>query len=181
MTHDRISVSEGGRVLTFDFAALLAYHGGGFPGGVVHGLKAMQAGFAALGDGPLPRRDIHVLTAFTGPGGRDAVEHVTRALTDGRYSVDRSLGGRDVISDLPGPYLWRFTLGARSVQVTIRPGHVRAEFVELGAMANRSAEQDARLDALKHEMAERLLPLPADEIYRVQVLTGQAAPASATA
>ncbi|MFP4329061.1 MAG: hypothetical protein ACLFQL_13715 [Paracoccaceae bacterium] len=168
MTRDTISVTEGGRVLTFDFPTILAYHGGGFPGGVVHGLKAMQAGFAALGDGPLPRRDIHVLTAFTGPGGRDAVECVTRALTDGRYRVDRALGGRDVIDDPPGPYLWRFTLADRSVEVTIRPGHVLPEFVALGAMRSRSPEQDARLEFLKREMADRLLPLAATTIYEVR-------------
>lgn|GEM_PF-7018518 len=75
--------------------------------------SAMQAWFDALGDGPLPRREIKLLTAFTGPGGRDAVECVTRALTNGRYQVDRALGGKDVISDLPGPCLCRFTLGAR--------------------------------------------------------------------
>lgn len=170
MTHDIICVTEGGQTLTFDFAALLAYHGGGFPGGVVHGLKAMQAGFAALGDGPLPRREIHVRTAFPGPGGRDAVECVTRALTDGRYLVDRALGGRDVISDPPGPYLWRFSLGDRAVEVTIRPGHVRPEFVALGAMASRDAHQDARLETLKREMADRLLPLPASEIYALRRL-----------
>ncbi|MGP9791235.1 hypothetical protein [Roseinatronobacter sp. NSM] len=170
MTHDRISVTENGQEITFDFATLMAYHGGGFPGGVVHGLKAMQAGFAALGTGPLPRRDIHVLTAFSGPGGRDAVECVTRALTDGRYHVDRALGGKDVNSDPPGPYLWRFRLGPNEVEVTIRPGHVLPEFVSLGAMQARSEAQNARLDQLKHEMAKRLLPLRADEIYQVRGL-----------
>lgn len=167
MTHDRISVSEGGQVVTFDASTLLSYHGGAFPGGVVHALKAMQAGFPALGEGPLPRRDIHVLTAFTGLGGRDAVECVTRALTDGRYRVDRALGGKDVISDPPGPYFWRFTLGHRSVAVTIRPGHVRPEFVSLGATPARTAAQDTRLEILKREMAERLLPLAARDIYEV--------------
>jgi len=171
MSHDRISVTEGGDVLTFDFATLIAYHGGGFPGGVVHGLKAMQAGFAVLGDGPLPRREIHVLTAFTGPGGRDAVECVTRALTDGRYQVDRALGGKDVISDPPGPYLWRFSLGERTAEVTIRPGHVLPEFVALGAMQDRDTAQQARLEWLKREMADRLLPLPADDIYQVRGLS----------
>ena len=171
MSHDRISVTEDGQVLTFDFATLLAYHGGGFPGGVVHRLKAMQAGFATLADdGPLPRREIHVLIAFTGPGGRDAVECVTRALTDARYQVDRSLGGKDVVSDPPGPYLWRFRLGPREVEVTIRPGHVLPEFVSLGAMQGRSKAQNARLELLKREMARRLLPLGADEIYQARRL-----------
>jgi hypothetical protein len=170
MRHDHITVLENGQPLTFDFAMLMAYHGGGFPGGVVHALKAMQAGLAALGTIPLPRRAIHVLTAFTGPGGRDAVECVTRALTDGRYKVDRGLGGKDVISAPPGPYLWRFTLGDRTVEVTIRPGHVLPEFVSLGATQERSETQDARLELLKHEMAERLLPLHADDIYQVHRL-----------
>ena len=170
MSHDRITVLENGQPLSFDVAMLMAYHGGGFPGGVVHGLKAMQAGFAALGTGPLPRRDIHVLTAFAGPGGRDAVECVTRALTDGRYQVDRSLGGKDVISEPPGPYLWRFTLSDTTVEVTIRPGHVLPEFVSLGAMKERSTAQDARLEHLKHEMAQRLLPLRAYEIYQTRRL-----------
>lgn len=120
--------------------------------------------------GPLPRREIKVLTAFTGPGGRDAVECVTRALTDGRYQVDRALGGKDVISDLPGPYLWRFTLGDRTAEVTIRSGHVLPEFVALGAMPARDAAQDARLEALKREMAERLLPLPAQDIYAARMV-----------
>lgn len=31
--------------LTFDFPMLMAYLGGGFPGGVVRAFKAMQAGF----------------------------------------------------------------------------------------------------------------------------------------
>lgn len=168
MSHDRISVTENDQVLTFDVATLMAYHGGGFPGGVAHGLKAMQAGFAALGTGPLPRRDIHVLTAFSGPGGRDAVECVTRALTDGRYQVDRDLGGKDVISAPPGPYLWRFTLDGATVEVTIRAGHVLPEFVALGAMQARSTAQDIRLAFLKREMAERLLPFRGDEIYQVQ-------------
>jgi len=98
------------------------------------------------------------------------VECVTRALTDGRYQVDRALGGKDVISDLPGPYLWRFTLGDRTAEVTIRSGHVLPEFVALGAMPARDAAQDARLEALKREMAERLLPLPAQDIYAARMV-----------
>ncbi|MCC5958481.1 MAG: hypothetical protein JJU08_04000 [Rhodobacteraceae bacterium] len=173
MSTDSITVLENGQPLTFDLAMLMAYHGGGFPGGVVHGLKAMQAGFATRGTGPLPRRDIHVLTAFAGPGGRDAVECVTRALTDGRYQVDRSLGGKDVTSDPPGPYLWRFTLGDTTVEVTIRPGHVRPEFVSLGAMPTRNEAENARLEFLKREMAGRLLPLPATDIYEVRSISAK--------
>jgi hypothetical protein len=167
---DEITVLEDGRLLTFTADAILRFHGGGFPGGVIHGLKAMQAAFSRLGAGrPLERRRIEVLTAFTGPGGRDAVECVTRAFTDGRYSVNRSLGGTDVLSDPPGPYLWRFGYEGWTAQATIRPGHVRPEFVALGATRHRTPAEEARLEDLKREMAERLRPLDPDLVYAVDM------------
>ncbi|WP_106754351.1 hypothetical protein [Pannonibacter carbonis] len=170
MDKDVLTVAEGQETLAFRFADLLLYHGTGFPGGVAHAFKAMQAAFPLLDEAPLQRREITVLTAFAGLGGRDAVEMVTRALTDGRMSVDRSLGGRDVLSEPPGPYLWRFTYRGRTVEVTIRPGHVREEFVRLGATPDRTPEQETRLTELKQEMATRLLALAATEIYEARLV-----------
>jgi len=168
--HDTITVRENGKDLTFSFDDINAYHGGGFPGGVVHGLKAMQATFALLSDTPVERREVSLLTAFSGPGGRDAVEIVVRALTDGRLVVDRSIGGKNVIAEPPGPYVWRFSYRGRTVEATIRPGHVKEEFVTLGAKPDKTPQEIARHEALKSEMANRLLPLPAGEIYDVRVI-----------
>lgn len=165
--HDTITVREGEKLLSFSFHDINTYHGGGFPGGVVHGLKAMQAAFAQLSDEPLERREVSLLTAFSGPGGRDAIEMVTRALTDGRLVVDRSIGGKDVISEPPGPYVWRFSYRGRTVEARIKPGHVREEFVRLGAKKDKTPEEESRHEALKAEMAARLLPLAATEIYDV--------------
>ena len=39
----------------------------------------------------LERREIELVTAFPGPGGRDAFEMVTRCVTDGRIHVDKDL------------------------------------------------------------------------------------------
>lgn len=168
--HDTITVCENGRPLTFSFEAIMAYHGGGFPGGVVHGLKAMQAAFPLLDDKLLERREISILTAFTGPGGRDALEMVTRALTENRLAVFRPLGGKDVITDPPGPYLFRFAYRGKAAEAVIKPGHVLEEFVRLGGKKDRSAEETARHEVLKAEMAERLLPLAADEIYTARLI-----------
>lgn len=168
---DSITVFEAGRPVTFTFHDILRYHGPGFPGGCVHGLKAMQAAFPLLSDLPPERREITLTTAFTGPGGRDAIELVTRAVTDGRMTVDRGLGGRNVVDEPPGPYLWRFGYRDRTVEALIRPGQVREEFVRLGATPDRSAEQEARLTELKYEMADRLLPLPAAEVYAAEIVS----------
>ncbi|WP_051556212.1 hypothetical protein [Nitratireductor aquibiodomus] len=94
---------------------------------------------------------------------------MTRALTDGRLTVDRSTGGRGVISAPRGPYVFRFGYRDRTAKATIKPGHVREEFVMLGAKKDKSPGEVARHEALKPEMANRLLPLPAEEIYDVRV------------
>ncbi|MBN7759348.1 hypothetical protein JYP46_21210 [Nitratireductor aquimarinus] len=57
-----------------------------------------------------------------------------------------------------------------TAEATIKAGHVREEFVALGAKKDKSPEEITRHEALKSEMAQRLLPLPADEIYYVHVL-----------
>lgn len=168
--HDTITVRESGKNLTFSFDDINAYHGGGFPGGVVHGLKAMQAAFPQLSDMPLERREVTLRTAFSGPGGRDAVEMVLRVLTDGRLILDRSIGGGNVISDPPGPYVWRFTYRGKTAEATIRPGHVREEFVTLGAKPEKTPDEVARHEELKSEMAHRLLPQPADAVYDVRII-----------
>ncbi len=169
---DTITVLDNGHPLTFTFDAINSYHGGGFPGGVAHALKAMQAAFPLLSSHTLERREISILTAFSGPGGRDALEMVTRALTEGRLTVDKSIGGANVITDPPGPYVFRFTYRGRTVEATVRPGHVKPEFVELGAKKDKTPEEIVRHEELKAEMAGRLLPRPAIEIYSVRVLAG---------
>jgi hypothetical protein len=167
---NEITVLDNGHPISFTFDSINAYHGGGFPGGVAHGLKAMQAAFPLLSDTPLERREVTILTAFSGPGGRDALEMVTRALTEGRLVVDKSIGGTHVINDPPGPYVFRFSYRGRTVEAVIKPGHVREEFVMLGAKADKTPEEIARHEELKAEMANRLLPLAGGEVYAVRVI-----------
>ncbi|EIM73234.1 hypothetical protein A33O_16497 [Nitratireductor aquibiodomus RA22] len=64
---------------------------------------------------------------------------MTRVLTDGRLTVDRAIGGGDVISAPPGPCVFRFGYRDRTAEATIKPGHVREEFVMLGAKKRQAA------------------------------------------
>ena len=89
---EKITVLEKGQKLEFSFEDLLKYHGVGYPGGVAHAFQVMQRAFPLLDDGKLlERREIELVTAFPGPGGRDAFEMVTRCVTDGRIHVDKDL------------------------------------------------------------------------------------------
>jgi len=169
--HDSLTVLEHGRELSFTFSELNTYHGGGFPGGVAQALKAMQAAFPWLAEGLLERREVSIVTAFGGPGARDTLEAVTRALTDGRLVVDRSIGRPgDVIDDPPGPYVFRFSYRSKTVEASILPGHVLPEFVQLGAKKDKNPDEVSRHEELKAEMAFRLLKLPANQVYHVRSL-----------
>ena len=54
--------------------------------------RSCRERFRSSDDGKLlERREIELVTAFPGPGGRDAFEMVTRCVTDGRIHVDKDL------------------------------------------------------------------------------------------
>lgn len=169
MSNDRIAWLENGQEFNVGFNELLNYHGQGYPGGVAHGLKVMQRAWPLLDDGRLPeRREVRCVTAFGGPGGRDAIEFVTRGLTEGRYIVDKSLG--EGVEESPGGrYYFRFEYRGTAVEVTIRPGHVRPEFIVLARKQDRTPAEEVTLAAMKREMGDRLLALAAEEIYDAKV------------
>ena len=169
---DTIDVLEQGSVLSFRFDEMLNYHGPGYPGGVAHGFKVMQRAFPLLDDGRLlERREISIVTAFPGPGGRDAFELVTRCLTDGRYLVDKNLP--EAANELESPggrYYFRLSYRGKSVVITIRPGYVRDEFIQLARKKERTSEEERLLAEMKREMADRLMHARAEDIYDAKIL-----------
>src|ERR1700761_9328919 len=89
---EALAVEERDRTITFTFDDMMRYHGPHSPAGVAIAFKAMRRAFSVLSPGVSPpRRSISVRTAFRGPGARDGFEAVTRAVSDGRYIVDRTL------------------------------------------------------------------------------------------
>lgn len=167
MTDAPLRVIDAGLPLAFTVDALTAYHGPGFPGGVAHGFKAMQRALPLLAEDGVPeRRSIRIETAFRGPGARDAFELVTRAVTEDRYLVTDALVRADRGATLER-YVFRFIAPGRTVTVQIRDGLVRDAFVALSRKPDRSAEEEVALTEMKREMANRLLALPAADVYDV--------------
>jgi len=159
-----VDVLDEGRLLSFSYQDMLRYHGPGSPGGVAHAFKVMQRAFSLLDcDGPLERREISVATAFGGPGARDAFELVARAVTGDRYVLDPELARPERGTTLER-FVFRVGYRERSVTLVLREGFVTDEFIAL-ARKERSPEEDARLDVLKQEMAERVMSSPAADVY----------------
>jgi len=160
-----IDVLDRGRPLAFSFDDLMKYHGPGSPGGVAQAFKIMRRGLALLDpDGPCERREIHVRTAFGGPGARDAFELVTRAVTGERYVVDTALA-RPERGRTMERFVFELTYRERSATLIVREGIVPDEFIELARKDGKSDAEKARLEELKLEMVQRVMSLPADEVY----------------
>ncbi len=162
-----LRVNENGKLLAYSFADIMHYHGFGYPGGVTHAFKAMELALPLLDNGnPPERREIIIETPFRGPGGRDAFEMVTRCVTEGNFTVDAGLMKPERGEVLKG-YVFNFLYRGTRVNLQIREGHVREDFIALGRKPDRTAEEEAHLADLKQEMTDRLMVLPANEIYEV--------------
>jgi hypothetical protein len=162
-----LEVTEGGERLRFGFEDLMRYHGPGSPGGVAHAYKVLERALPLLEpEGLCQRRELTIETAFGGPGARDAIEMVTRAVSEGRYEVTSSLE-RPGLGRLRERFVFRVGYRDRSVTLALRDGFVTGEFLDLARTEGRSDEQERRLDVLKREMAERVMAQPAERVFDV--------------
>ena len=160
-----LEVDDNGRRAVFEFDEMLKFHGPLAPGGVAHAFKVMERAFPILApEGRVERREITIRTAFGGPGARDGFELVTRAVSEGRYTVDLDLARPERGRTLER-YVFRLANRERSVTLILRPNFVRDEYISLSGQAIRSPEEEDRLAVLKLEMACRLMAAPAVDVY----------------
>ena len=164
---ETIRIQERGRIIEFSFDDLMRYHGPGSPGGVANAFKVLQRAFAVLSpDEPPQRRSVVVRTAFRGPGARDGVEAVTRAVTDGRYIVDPALARPD-LGRLRESFVFEVSIGQKSVTLLLRDGFVTEEFIDLAQKDDRSDDEESRLDELKAQLARRVMAADAADVYDI--------------
>ena len=139
----------------------MKYHGPGSPGGVAQAFKLLERGLAAARRRtarPSDARSI-IRTAFGGPGARDAIELVTRAVTGDRYVVDQSLA-RPERGRAMERFVFELTYRDRSATLIVREGIVPDEFIALARTDPRTAEQEERFAQLKLDMVEHVMSLP---------------------
>lgn len=164
---DTLAVLDRGRLLEFSFEDLMRYHGPHSPGGVAHAFKVLERALPLLEPaGPPERRELRIETAFGGPGARDGFELVTRAVTGDRYVVDPGLARPERGRALER-FVFRLSHRGATVSLQCREGYVSDAFIDLARKEGRTAAEEARLDAMKREMAERVMGRPAGEVYDV--------------
>ncbi len=159
-------VLDRGSSISISFDDLLKYHGRSSIAGVAHAFKAMERGFPLLcPDGPPERCDITVESGFPGGGARDAFEMVTRAVTGDRYRLASEPARTEAPEAPGGHFFFRFGYPGTVIELVARAGLVSGEFLQLACKEGPTPAESVRSQQLKEEMAERLLSLPADEVY----------------
>lgn len=160
-----LEVLDHGQPVVIGYDDLVKYHGRASIGGVALGFKVMERAFPILDRGrPLERYEVGIMTAFAGPGARDAFEMVTRAVTGGRYEVDLTLGP-DAPEAPEGRFSFRVTYRGRAVDLAIRPAVVPDEFIELVRRSPRTEAEEARLVDMKEDLAAKVMERPAVEVF----------------
>ncbi len=166
----KLVVLDQGEAIAISFDDLLKYHGRSSIAGLAHAFKAMERALPLLSPGEPPDRyDITVECGFPGGGARDAFELVTRAVTGDRFRLTSAPAGTEA-PEAPGGHFF-FRLGYRGtvVELTARAGLVPEDFVDVACREAPTPIEAARALQLKEEMAERLLGLPAEEVYDAAV------------
>ncbi len=164
---ETILVQELGQLLEFSYTDMLCYAGPFSRAGVASALKVLQRAFAALSPNhPPQRRSIVIRAAFDEPGIRDGIEAVTRAVTDRRYSIEPGLARPDRGRILQG-FVFQTTVNGRTATLLMRPGFVTDEFFALAAQPERDQAQEAHLDGLNVQLAQRILAASAEDVYDV--------------
>lgn len=154
------------------FAAIAAYHGQGALAMLAITFRALGLALETLSpDRPVKRSDIIIVSGHPGPGVRDCFEFVTRAVTRGVYTVDRSLP-RARLAPPPADlsYSFRVTIGGRTAEIAVLAEALPARFFTLTFNPKRTAEQDAEARALRKAIAVDVLAAPAEKLFQLNVV-----------
>ncbi len=146
--------------LSIPFHACILYHGYDSIGGLSLGFRLLQWGLEYLSDGSeVPSRDdITFKTAFPGPGVRDAIEMVTRAVSRHRYEIlDANTVPWQAPEGVYGKMYFEIGLKDKVVKVALKPGVLSQEFIEMGRLVKSGKTTFDILDKwekLKHKLHE---------------------------
>ena len=152
-----ITIFDDGVLLEIPFEACVLYHGRDSIGGLSLGFRMLEWALRHLTNGiPPERKEISFRTAFPGPGLRDAVEMVTRAVTRQAYSVLDTYPN-DAPEGVYGRMYFEVSVGNRTLGFQLKSGVIPGEFIEVGRSIKKgepSLEQTKRWRALKDELSE---------------------------
>jgi len=171
MTSIRIKDIDG--VLEFGLDDLVKFHGTRSICGLTVGYKVLERAFDVLGarEAPLQREAISVATAFPGPGARDAFECVTRAVSRQQFEVLKDVSASDQIAEAAfGAYYFRVNHDGATVEIGVKPGVIRDEFLKLRRAEKNGEATDKELKrfrTLQWELSNRIRDADPEQVVNI--------------
>ncbi|MCC7049848.1 MAG: hypothetical protein IT562_24285 [Alphaproteobacteria bacterium] len=164
-----IRIRDHGDELAIGFEDCVKYHGRTSIGGVALGYRLLERAFRDLCVDAVPEREkVSVLTAFPGPGLRDALEMVARVVTREAYRCDPACAPPNAPDAVVGRLYFEIAYDGRRARYVPPPGAMSAEFIRLGRMTKSgqaSAADAARWTELKEELALTVMAAPLDRLF----------------
>jgi hypothetical protein len=153
------------------FEAVAAYHGQGALAMLAVTFRALQFALETLSpDRPAKRSDITIMSGHPGPGVRDSFEFVTRAVTRGVYTVNRSLPDARLMPTADLSYSFRVMLGGKTAEIAVLPDALPARFFALTFNPKRTPEEDAEARRLRKSIAVDVLAASPDKLFELRVV-----------
>lgn len=170
---DTVSVMDSGIRLDISFEDCVRYHGRTSIGGVALGFRLVQKALSDLCPDEVPERaEISVRTAFPGPGLRDAIEMVTRAVTRGAYEIDTGAAPGTAPEAAIGRLWFEIRIRGRVAVYQAVSGAMSDEFIGLARKSHGeglTADQNKRWTRLKEDLAAHVMAARAEDVLaRVQ-------------
>lgn len=167
-----IKIKDYGYELEIEFEDIRKLHGIRAYMAIGVGYRIMEAAIRELGDGELiSREDIQVISGHGGPGFRDAIEFVTRALTRGQYTVDPTYPAAQYDPHRPTGYVYIFTLkGAKTVQITLNESFLPPIFYDYLLKGRENSFTAAEYDdneRLKKELCFKALEMKESDLITI--------------
>ncbi|RVT90040.1 hypothetical protein EOD42_24130 [Rhodovarius crocodyli] len=163
-----MTILSEGKPLLLPYRAAAAYHGHSALAMLALTFQGLRGALTRLSPAaPVDRAALTVTSGHPGPGVRDAIEFVTRAVTRGAYTVDRSLPEARVNPHAAISYSFRLHWQDRTLVAALREGVLPDRFYALVAMPKdqHSPATLAEADALKSSIAERVLLEEPESLY----------------
>ncbi len=172
---ETVSVLDHGVRLDIPFEACVLYHGRESIGGLALGWRLLGFALDVLTPGVPPERSaIRFATAFPGPGVRDTMEMTVRAVTRGAWSVIEE-APEDAPEGVYGRMYFEVTAGAKTADISLRPGALPEGFVETGRRVvggARDAETLARWRELRETLASAVLSASDEDLFVLRRVRG---------
>lgn len=168
-----IVIKDQDTVLHISYEDLIKYHGRHFIGGVAMAFKVMELAFSKLAPGEIPSREkIHVVVGVEGPGIHDGIEMVTRAKSRNALLVSQEVAkdkdAPDAADGKGGKYYFEFVYGSKKLVLSLKPGLLPREFIELSYKTHEGTikeQEKVRLKNLKESIAAFIMDSEVESLF----------------